>query len=142
MYKIKTTNKEIRKSLPWVVCAGYCDLQFLLNYECPIAYTSGVYGWNYDVYKLPGGLLLATGYRGTPGKRAALIPEYEKTAEYAYYNRGIAYDERREALRNLLVEFASVNEPCNAPAPTEPDPVKTPVLCFYLAEIARKEGQQ
>lgn len=138
MYKIKTTTKEIRKSLPWVVCAGYCDLQYLLNYESPIAYTCGVYGWNYDVYQLPGGLLLATGYRGMPGKRAALIRKYEKAAEHAYHNRGIAYDERREAVHNLLVEFAGVNEPCNVPETTEPDPVKTPVLCFYLEEIEKE----
>lgn len=138
MYKIRTTNKEIRKSLPWVVCAGYCDLQHLLNYESPIAYTCGVYGWNYDVYQLPGGLLLATGYRGAPGKRAALIREYEKTAQYCYYNRGIAYDERRNAIKSLLLEFSVINEPIRSPAPETPDPKQTPVLCFYLAEIEKE----
>ena len=47
--KIKTTRKAIVNSSTNVKCAGYCDLQALLRNHRPIAYTAGIYGWNFDV---------------------------------------------------------------------------------------------
>lgn len=51
-----------------VKCAGYCDLSYLLNNHSPIAYTCGVYGWNFDVYEVYG-VTICTGYRNMPGAR-------------------------------------------------------------------------
>ena len=49
--KVKTTRKAIVNGSCNVKCAGYCDLSYLLNNHSPIAYTCGVYGWNFDVYE-------------------------------------------------------------------------------------------
>ena len=49
--KFKTTRKAIVNGSSNIVCAGYCDLSHLLTNHSPIAYTCGVYGWNFDVYE-------------------------------------------------------------------------------------------
>lgn len=82
--KYKTTAKELKAGYYRIISAGYCDLQSLLCYKDPVAYSSGVYGWNFDVYDI-GGVAIVTGYRGMPSKNTkaeyALISEYEKKSE-------------------------------------------------------------
>ena len=78
--KIKTTRKAIVNSSSNIVSVGYCDLSTLLRYHSPIAYTCGVYGWNFDVYEV-NGLTICTGYRGMPGRRANNVCEYEQAAK-------------------------------------------------------------
>lgn len=67
--KYRTTAKAIRDAMRAgtpTVALGYCELQRLLGCADPEAYTAGVYGWNFDVYRL-GGLTICTGYRGMIG---------------------------------------------------------------------------
>lgn len=66
--KVKTTRKAIVNGSYNVKCAGYCELSYLLNNHSPIAYTCGVYGWNFDVYEVYG-VTICTGYRNMPGAR-------------------------------------------------------------------------
>lgn len=62
MPKFKTTNREMMKeALTYAV--GYCELQNLFHYQNAVAYTSGVYGWNSDIYLLNGNTYISTGYR-------------------------------------------------------------------------------
>ena len=104
--KFKTTAKAIREGTPanYLRSAGYCDLQNLLVNHSPIAYTCGVYGWNFDVYEVYG-KTICTGYRGMCGKRANNIAEYEARAEKALGNLNKSYDERREEVEEILKEF-------------------------------------
>lgn len=60
--KHKTTEKAIEQNYYKIIKVGYCNLQYLLQYEEPVAYTSGVYGWNADVYDF-GNIAIVTGYR-------------------------------------------------------------------------------
>ena len=82
--KYKTTAKELKQGYYHIIGAGYCELQTLLSYKNPVAYSSGVYGWNFDVYDIDG-IAITTGYRGMPSKNTKtpyqLIREYEKNAE-------------------------------------------------------------
>ena len=83
--KFKTTSKAIRKNYPqnYILNIGYCDLQFLLKYESPRAYTSGIYGWNYDLYDIDG-IAICTGYRGMPSGKSFdynLVRKYETKAQ-------------------------------------------------------------
>ena len=104
--KFKTTAKAIREGCWPVVSAGYCDLCTLLKYHDPVAYTCGVYGWNFDVYEV-NGLTICTGYRGMVGRRANNIREYEKRARELdsvdYWTT--PYEERKAAMEALLKEF-------------------------------------
>ena len=66
--KYKTTRKAVVNGSVNVRSAGYCDLSYLLRNHSPIAYTCGVYGWNFDVFEVYG-VTICTGYRNMPGKR-------------------------------------------------------------------------
>lgn len=102
--KFKTTRKAIVNGSVNLVCAGYCDLSTLLRNHSPIAYTCGVYGWNFDVYEVYG-LTICTGYRNMPGRRANNIGEYERKARAIMDEYTRNYKERCADVENLLQEF-------------------------------------
>lgn len=107
--KFKTTRKAIVDGSSNVRCAGYCDLQHLLHNHGPVAYTSGVYGWNFDVYDVYG-VTICTGYRGMPGPRLEKISEYEEKARAILsWEDKRPFEEKREAVENLLKEFCGLN---------------------------------
>ena len=108
--KYKTTTKAVREGACNIRSVGYCELQYLLNNHSPIAYTCGVYGWNFDVYDVYG-VTICTGYRGMVGPRCEKIGEYNKKAKeiLSWENKEMTYDEKREAVENLLHEFCKLN---------------------------------
>lgn len=108
--KYKTTAKAIREGASNPRSAGYCDLQHLLNNHSPVAYTCGVYGWNFDVYEVYG-LTICTGYRGMIGARLEGIGEYERKARelLSWENEAMTYEEKCEAVEELLHEFCKAN---------------------------------
>lgn len=58
----KVTRKDINKNS--MVALGYCQCQTILDmfgYDYKIGYNSGVYGWNYDLYRVHG-IDILTGY--------------------------------------------------------------------------------
>lgn len=87
-----------------IIKVGYCDLQNLLKYESPIAYTAGVYGWNADIYDF-GGVAIVTGYRpfGNIRPNWKITDKYEKEAENICYN--YRYDDRIPALEELQKKY-------------------------------------
>lgn len=102
--KIKTTRKAIVNSSENLVSVGYCDLQTLLRNHTPIAYTSGVYGWNFDVYEVYG-LTICTGYRNMPGRTANNVREYESRAREIYDEPRGSWEEKDARIEELLREF-------------------------------------
>ena len=102
--KYKTTRKAVVAGSPRLVSVGYCDLQTLLRYHFPIAYTSGVYGWNFDVYEIHN-LTICTGYRGMPGRTANNIRKYEEAARDALER--LDWKEAETEIERLLVEFCA-----------------------------------
>ena len=107
--KFKTTAKAIRESYGKKIAVSYCAMQYLLSNHAPIAYTCGVYGWNFDVYQIDG-VTICTGYRGMVGKSPNydVLREYETKAEKARYNRNLPYEEREKEVEKLLKEFLAV----------------------------------
>ena len=91
--------KEIKKGYYYIISIGYCDLQYLLKYENPVAYAKGVYGWKYDVYQLDGNVALVTGYSPVKSKNTkkdyTIIRKYDELAKNA----------TREELKGLLEQF-------------------------------------
>jgi hypothetical protein len=113
--KVKTTRKSIVNSTPerTLKCAGYCDLQALLRNHQPTAYTTGIYGWNFDVDEVYG-ITICTGYRGMPGTRLENISEYEKKAAdiwsyYTDYKGADGHERQRDEVEKLLEEFCKKN---------------------------------
>lgn len=62
--KFKTTRKEMCNCSFCIISFPYCDIQNIERYLTPIAYTSGVYGWNCDIYEPTSyNIHFTTGYR-------------------------------------------------------------------------------
>lgn len=104
--KFKTTRKAIVSGTPAkrLVCAGYCELQNLLRNHEPVAFTRGVYGWNFDVFEVYG-MTICTGYRNMPGRHANNCTEYEKKALEIRDNYNVPWDDRMAQIEALLKEF-------------------------------------
>ena len=106
--KFKTTQKEVLNGYRYVISEGYCDLQHLLYYRNPVAYTSGIYGWNADIYEIRNGVAISTGYRPFGN----IKPDYELAREYdnkaldlinEYRNKD--FDDLKKELDKLILEF-------------------------------------
>lgn len=82
--KYKTTRKQLKHLEHKTIKVGYCDLANLLRYESPESYNSGVYGWNWDFYRLDG-FNICTGYRSLFGQKVPwqLIKEYNELGRNA-----------------------------------------------------------
>ena len=106
MNKIKATKKEMRENY-FIIGISYCLAENLLQYQKPIAYSSGSYGWACDYY-LVNGTVISPGYSPLSSKNAVgsyqMIKDYDKKAEIIRTNGG-NYDQRREAVNTLLCEF-------------------------------------
>ena len=94
--KLKTTKKQIRENAKQLYAVGYCDLDNLLVYQSPFAYSSGVYGWSCDYYNLDG-VIISTGYSPT-GESIAynLQKKYNNLAKKAH---------SRDEVGKLLQDF-------------------------------------
>ena len=104
--KFETTKKRMRDNYHTILSLGYCKLQTLLNYESPIAYSHGVYGWSCDYYVIDN-VLISTGYSPIgQDVDSKLVKEYEQKAEDVrtkhYDDRSIQIDVE---LNKLLKEF-------------------------------------
>lgn len=106
--KIKTTRKAILNSSANLKCAGYCELQTLLRNHSPIAYNSGKYGWNFDVYHVYG-VTICTGYRGMPGGKLDRAKDFEASAKAIVYDSTLPYDVVEAKIEKLLQDFCKIN---------------------------------
>ena len=109
----ETTRKAVINNYANIHSAGYCDLSALLRNHAPVAYTTGIYGWNFDTYDVYG-VTICTGYRGMPGNRLKGIRDYEKKAaaiwnDHENYEYLGGYERRQEDVENLLKEFCKLN---------------------------------
>ena len=102
--KFKTTKREILNNYCKVYRTGYCDMDALLQYSVPIAYTAGVYGWNADIYKIEG-IIIVTGYRpfGEPIDPELLKVYNQKASNLTSIKSN--YMKRKKAMGLLLNEF-------------------------------------
>lgn len=98
--KFKITRKALLENYANIRSAGYGNLYYLLQYHEPFAYTSGTYGWNFDVYYVYG-VTICIGYKGMPGKRLEGIREYEEKAK--------SVTGCRERVERYLMEFCKLN---------------------------------
>lgn len=103
--KFKTTQKAIKGSYRKIIKVGYCELQSLLNFKSPIAYTCGRDGWHADIYDI-GGVAIVTGYNpfGNISPDYDTCRKYEAKAQKLRYSN-IDYGKRIEKLNEMIVEF-------------------------------------
>lgn len=112
--KFKTAKKAIMNNNINVISIGYANLQYLLTFEDPAAYTCGLNGWNADIYLFNNSTAIVTGYRPFGN----ITPDYKIVSQYNQKAREIResvyetiydYDERKNELKKrinmLLDEF-------------------------------------
>lgn len=109
--KFKTTAKEMKANYT-VISAGYCDLQNLLTYKSPLAYTCGVYGWNSDVYEFSHDgrtFMVSTGYRPFSNTKLdgfrELCRKYDDRAR-EILGEYVGYDNTLKAINSLIADFS------------------------------------
>lgn len=118
--KFKTTKKAIMANYKTIIAVPYADLQYLLRFENPIAFTSGDYGWNADIYDIGNGVAICTGYRSFGNVKAGCIAccKYNQAAkdliDKAYQqptgDHFPTWNECAEMLRPLIEDF--IKEVC------------------------------
>lgn len=104
--KFKTTQKAIKGGYSDVIRVGYCDLQYLLKFENPIAYTTRVEGWAADVYSVKNRAIV-TGYApfGNIKPPYSLVREYDDQARAIVEDWNTPQDVKREKIGVLLDAF-------------------------------------
>lgn len=99
MLKMKVTRKYLCNNFTNIISAPYCALQDLLKHETPLWYTSGIYGWNADVYFVDIDTCIVTGYRPFGN----VHPSHELTDTF---NRAAQKADTPEKCQYLLTTFA------------------------------------
>ena len=101
--KFKTTQK---KNYAAIISIGYCNAYYLLYFNSPIAFTSGVYGWNADIYDI-NNIAIVTGYRpfGNIHVDFDIIKKYNTEAKNIISDNAISYEDKKELVNNLLLDF-------------------------------------
>ena len=105
----KITRNDINQEN--IVVLGYCQAQTVLTrfaYNNKIGYNSGVYGWNYDLYRV-NGVDIITGYRCPYENKTN---KEIKTQLIAFENklRKLSYSETYEKNEQLQKEFLNIFE--------------------------------
>lgn len=108
MNKIKVTAKEVRNTFVKIIALEPCEAVELLRAHKPILYTSGMYGWNFDVYIVED-TAICTGFRGMTGIRPdhELVKVYENRARAIWNEFDRPYKERVKRVDDLLASFIS-----------------------------------
>ena len=93
--KCKATKKEIKDNYSKVIGIGYCNVEFLLQYKKPFAYSCGQSGWKCDYYQIEN-ICISTGYDylSTVKIDYKLVRKYEKQAEKIVLNYALDYEKR------------------------------------------------
>ena len=102
--KVKTTKKEIKKIYNNIIEVSYCNLQNLLINQHPSYFTSGVYGWNSDIYII-NNVAICTGYRpfGNVKPDYKTIEKYNQKAKDIYNKED--YKTAIKKINKLLIRF-------------------------------------
>ena len=108
MSKYRVTKKEMNEGYTHIIETGYCNLQFLLRFAEPFAYSTRAEGWACDYYDIDD-VLICTGYVLMRSKRTksnyGLEHEYNKKAKEIFNNYDLTYEERKKQIETLFHEF-------------------------------------
>lgn len=108
MSKVKVTKKEMKNSYHKIISVSYCNLQYLLRFQEPYAYSARSEGWACDYYDIDG-VLISTGYAPLDSRNTRstydICRKYDDVARGIIYDYSISRDEQEERVNNLLKEY-------------------------------------
>jgi hypothetical protein len=111
--KFRTTKKYIR-GYEHILNVGNGEIQHLLAYESPIAYSTRAEGWACDYYELSTSdarcLVISSGYAPINSKNASMdysrMREYDEQARTIKNDSNKLYEVRADEMKKLLRQFA------------------------------------
>jgi len=109
MSKFKTTKKLMNERYDKILSVSYCNMQNLLRYEEPIAYSIRSEGWSCDYYYI-NEVLISTGYAPMNSKNVKsynydMLHEYDEKARNVIYDYNLNYEDQKRQVEKLLNEF-------------------------------------
>lgn len=104
--KFRTTQKAIRAQYADIIQISYDNLQHLLSWTSPGAYTDRREGWGSDIYFFDD-TAISMGYApfGNVRPDYTIVHRYDEKARGIYNNRDIPWKIRSEKLENLTNSF-------------------------------------
>lgn len=107
--KYVTTEKAVMNGYRYIIAVPYCDLQTLLKFREPVAYTSGTYGWNADIYEINPNTVIVTGYRpfgkSVPYEKVRAYERKAVTKKHELIASTLDINETLEAAENFFDEL-------------------------------------
>lgn len=108
MKKIRLTKTSLNADYWNILGTGYCNLQYLLKFQEPFAYSTRSEGWACDYYDVDD-VLISTGYAPLKSKRVKstyeLEHEYDEIAREIYNDSSLSWEEKENRINKLLHEF-------------------------------------
>lgn len=107
MTRVQVKKSDVMNQNRYIICVGYCELQYLLRFQDSPFYTAGVYGWNADVFQINSNIVIVTGYRpfGNVRPHYELTREYDTKAGAILENDNLSYFEKESEIEKLIGEF-------------------------------------
>lgn len=105
--KLKTSMLKVNQNYNKIISIGYCDLESLLAYKEPFAYSAGLYGWSCDYYNIDG-VIICTGYRTLNDKGVAF--DYKIVKKYNSQAIGKNEEEKNKLLKAFIDECTEVKK--------------------------------
>lgn len=98
----------MKESYSKIICVNYCNLQNLLRFQEPFAYSTRAEGWACDYYDIDG-ILISTGYAPIDSKRTKstydICRRYDNESRKILCDYSLSYEEMKEKVNNLLIEY-------------------------------------
>ena len=103
--KYRTTKKAIQEMSNPIYRVGYCNLQHLLRFIDPFAYSTRAEGWACDYYDVEN-VIISTGYSPIGRKTDYnLCREYDEKALAIIRDYTLSVDDMQNGVAVLLEEF-------------------------------------
>lgn len=103
--KYRTTKKAIREMGDPVYCVSYCNIQNLLRFVEPFAYSTRAEGWSCDYYYIHD-VIISTGYSPIGRKTDyELCRKYDKKALEIIRDYSLSLEDMQNGVAALLEEF-------------------------------------
>lgn len=109
MEKLRVTRKEMRGN-NYIFSVGYCEMYNLLQFNQPVTYSAGIYGWDCDYYTVDG-VVISTGYRPIKSRNMKnndkLIKEYEEKTRKISNSITMTWEQKKTKVNKLLSKLIS-----------------------------------
>jgi len=102
----RVTKRSIKESYKYQIEIEYGYAQYLLTGRNRSFYTTGIYGWNADVFHIDNDICIVTGYNpfGNNKPKTEIVKKYDDMAR-KIYSSSLSHDETVARINIILHDF-------------------------------------